>query len=210
MKKAPADRQDETRAIPQHDAAPHNASTNKKAGAGDGASDAVEMPPWRDAREAMYTDPCLRLQISQHLPGPDEIILGKSAPACGEMSVVEDLPNIAVKHGNLHWILLIIEIYARFLEKKAPAFHIHLDTLSQLRKMQSELQPYRTCDDERDTIEIIEIPLSLSEALALREAILCCRWIVRDWLPDCSERRNLLTPLEYMRRELTRVINEVH
>jgi hypothetical protein len=50
--------------------------------------------------------------------------------------------------------------------------------------------------------------LNLSHLFTLLEAVICNLWLVRTWLPACEERRNLLLPLEALRSEVERVLEE--
>ncbi len=54
----------------------------------------------------------------------------------------------------------------------------------------------------------VERPFS-SQLLTLREAVIGCQWLVREWLPSCEERRNLLLPLEALHQDVNRTIDEV-
>jgi hypothetical protein len=158
----------------------------------------------RDAREAMRTDVAARLHIAPGLAGLRELAQGRGAAGTGAVSWSEDGLLIEANQGNRRWLVLLLGVYLKFLQEKAPPQHAHQDSIENLHQMMRCLE-LEEGDDEYSETEVL---LNLSHLFTLLEAVICNLWLVRTWLPACEERRNLLVPLEALRGEVERVLEE--
>ncbi len=158
----------------------------------------------RDAREAMRSDLAARLHIAPGLAGLRELAQGRGAAGTGAVSWSEDCLLIEANQGNRRWLLLLLGVYLKFLQEKAPPQHAHQDSIENLQQMIRCLELDEGDDEYRET----EVLLNLSHLFTLLEAVICNLWLVRTWLPACEERRNLLLPLEALRSEVERVLEE--
>lgn len=159
------------------------------------------QPPLRDGYEALRVDPCTRLAIPRNRPGPAEIIQGKEAPRCAAVDAPDGIPTLELAYANMRWLLLMLGVYERFLQRKAPPLHNNLDSIVHLREILHDLRSTLEDEDEKDVV----LTFSRLDMYVLREALICCRWLINDWLPACEERHNLLVPLDLLLQDVNRV-----
>ena len=169
-----------------------------------GEAKAKAEGPLRDASAAMKVDPAARLHLPLLAPGPREMLEGKGAPGGGLISWSAGEPTLEVTRGNRRWLLLLLGVYLKFLQQKAPPLRAHQSDSEDIEAIITLLEPEQANDDFTNS----DILLSFSQLFALREAVMCGLWIARDWLPACEERRNLLLPLESLRQDVERVLDE--
>jgi len=183
-----------------------NTSGNKQAKSG--TSNAQGGPQeWQDAREALRSEPAAVLAVSAELPGLLEMAQGRRAErwATLERTKGEELPLLTVTQGNAHWLRLLLEVYLLYLQKKAPPQVTRQDDIEDLALLLERLR----LGDEQNQEEPLEMVCNTSQIFILRDAVLFCRWLLRDWLPACPVQQALLRPLDDLHAELEKLLGRV-
>ena len=183
-----------------------NTSENKQSKSGTSNMQG-EPQEWQDAREAMRSEPAAVLAVSSELPGLLEMAQGRQAErwATLDRTKGEELPLLTVTQGNAHWLRLLLEVYLLYLQKKAPPRVTRQDDIEDLSLFLERLR----LGDEQNQKEPLEMICNTSQIFILRDAVLFCRWLLRDWLPTCSVQQALLRPLDELHVELEKLLGRV-
>lgn len=166
-------------------------------------------PGWQDAREVMRSEPVAVLSVSSQPPGLLDLARGRE-PEPGRWARLvrregEDLPVLEVAQGNVGWLRLLLGVYLRYLQKKAPPRVARQDDIDEL----SELLDRLKANERRNRDERLELICSTSQLFTLRDAILCAQWLLCDWLPICPEQIALLRPLDLLRADFEKLLDRV-
>ncbi len=164
---------------------------------------------WTDAGEAMHREPVAAIAVSAEPPGWLELAQGReSAPGRWARIVRRtgaSLPVLEIRQGNVRWMRLLLNVYLLYLQTKAPPRVTREDDLQDLNDLLACLG-----FDERDKRdERLEVLCSTSQLFTLRDAILCCKWLICDLLPICPEQSALLNPLSSLRADLEKLLDRV-